>query len=129
MSGCTWRTFPTAMRMTTKVMKPAPMPAVIEKVKTQKGIQIEHQLVEGANHFFDGRVEELMGTVDTFSMWVYNAEPTTERLRVEFGRGATTDTAFEFGLDFTGWRTCWVRLGYDTDGTAHHAMNRVRFIA
>src|SRR5699024_5072854 len=28
MSGCTWRTLPTAMRMTTKVMKPAPMPAV-----------------------------------------------------------------------------------------------------
>ena len=28
---------------------------VIEKVKTQKGIQIEHQVVDGANHFFDGR--------------------------------------------------------------------------
>ena len=40
--------------------------AVIEKVKTQKGIQIEHQLVEGANHFFDGKVEDLMATVDTY---------------------------------------------------------------
>jgi hypothetical protein len=30
---------------------------VIEKVKTQKGIQIEHAVVDGANHFFDGRVE------------------------------------------------------------------------
>jgi uncharacterized protein len=40
--------------------------SVIEKVKTQKGIQIEHQAVEGANHFFDGRVEELMQTVDTY---------------------------------------------------------------
>ena len=39
---------------------------VIEKVKTQKGIQIEHALVDGANHFFDGRVEELMGTVETY---------------------------------------------------------------
>ena len=28
---------------------------VIEKVKTQKGVIIEHQMVEGANHFFDGR--------------------------------------------------------------------------
>ena len=40
--------------------------AVIEKVKTQKGIQIEHQLVDGANHFFDGKVDELMTTVDTY---------------------------------------------------------------
>ena len=33
---------------------------VIEKVKTQKGIKIEHAVVEGANHFFDGKVDELM---------------------------------------------------------------------
>ena len=37
--------------------------AVIEKVKTQKGIQIEHAVVEGANHFFDGRVDQLMEQV------------------------------------------------------------------
>jgi alpha/beta superfamily hydrolase len=35
-------------------------------VKTQRGIQLEHQLVEGANHFFDGRVDELMATVDAY---------------------------------------------------------------
>jgi alpha/beta superfamily hydrolase len=40
--------------------------SVIEKVKTQKGIQIEHQTVEGANHFFDGRVDELMSTVNSY---------------------------------------------------------------
>lgn len=39
---------------------------VIEKVKTQKGVIIEHQMVEGANHFFDGRVDELTQTVDTY---------------------------------------------------------------
>lgn len=48
---------------------------------------------------------------------------------MEFGRGANADCWFDFGLDFTGWRTCWVRLGYDTEGTPHTAMNRVRFIA
>jgi alpha/beta superfamily hydrolase len=37
-----------------------------KKVKTQKGIIIEHQLIEGANHFFDGKVPELMGAVDTY---------------------------------------------------------------
>lgn len=35
-------------------------------MKTQRGIQLEHQIVEGANHFFDGKVEELMTTVDTY---------------------------------------------------------------
>ena len=40
--------------------------AVIEKVKTQKGIQIEHAVVEGANHFFDGRVEQLMEQVGVY---------------------------------------------------------------
>ena len=40
--------------------------SVIEKVKTQKGIKIEHAVVEGANHFFDGKVDELMTTVDAY---------------------------------------------------------------
>jgi alpha/beta superfamily hydrolase len=40
--------------------------AVIEKVKTQKGIQIEHAVVDGANHFFDGRVEQLMEQVSVY---------------------------------------------------------------
>ncbi len=39
---------------------------MIEKVKTQKGVIIEHQMVEGANHFFDGKVDELTQTVDTY---------------------------------------------------------------
>jgi uncharacterized protein len=39
---------------------------VIEKVKTQKGIQIEHATIEGANHFFEGKVDELISTVDGY---------------------------------------------------------------
>jgi hypothetical protein len=35
-------------------------------VKTQKGVVIEHQVVEGANHFFDGKVDELTQTVETY---------------------------------------------------------------
>ena len=41
--------------------------SVIEKVKTQKGVQIEHAVVEGANHFFDGKVDELMDIVGELS--------------------------------------------------------------
>ena len=33
---------------------------LIEKLKTQKGIVIEHAVVEGANHFFENRVEPLI---------------------------------------------------------------------
>jgi alpha/beta superfamily hydrolase len=40
--------------------------SVIEKVKTQKGVKIEHAVVDGANHFFDGKVDDLMVTVDEY---------------------------------------------------------------
>ncbi|GGK21590.1 alpha/beta hydrolase [Salinarimonas ramus] len=40
--------------------------AVIEKVKTQKGIQIEHAVIDGANHFFDGKIETLMEEVGLY---------------------------------------------------------------
>jgi hypothetical protein len=37
--------------------------AAIDKVKVQKGIKIEHQTIPGANHFFEGKVDDLMATV------------------------------------------------------------------
>ena len=40
--------------------------ALIEKLKTQKGIVIEHAVVEGANHFFENRVDELIAEVGTY---------------------------------------------------------------
>ena len=40
--------------------------SVIEKVKTQKGIQLEHQIVDGANHFFENKTDELMDVVNTY---------------------------------------------------------------
>ena len=49
--------------------KVAPIEAVqglVDKLKTQKGIVIEQKVVPGANHFFDGKVEDLMATVDTY---------------------------------------------------------------
>lgn len=33
---------------------------LVSKLKTQKGIVIEQQIVEGANHFFDGKTDELL---------------------------------------------------------------------
>lgn len=39
---------------------------LVEKLKTQKGIVIEQQIVRGANHFFDGKTDELIEVVDTY---------------------------------------------------------------
>jgi 2-methylisocitrate lyase-like PEP mutase family enzyme len=40
-----------------------PVPDYLEKLKTQKGIVIDQQIIPGANHFFDGKLEPLMETV------------------------------------------------------------------
>ena len=39
---------------------------LIEKLKTQKGILIEHAVVSGANHFFENRVEALIEEVGIY---------------------------------------------------------------
>jgi uncharacterized protein len=36
---------------------------LVDKLKAQKGITITHETIEGANHFFEGRNEQLMTTV------------------------------------------------------------------
>ncbi|MFF2846187.1 chondroitinase family polysaccharide lyase [Streptomyces sp. NPDC058001] len=69
------------------------------------------------------------GTVDTFSVWIYNETATDDAVRFEFGRGHRTDCWFTFRLDFTGWRTAWVRYAYDMNGRPHTGMDTVRVIA
>ena len=39
---------------------------LIEKLKTQKGILIEHAVIPGANHFFENRVDELIAEVGVY---------------------------------------------------------------
>jgi alpha/beta superfamily hydrolase len=39
---------------------------LIEKLKTQRGIVIEHAVVQGANHFFENRVDELIAEVGNY---------------------------------------------------------------
>ena len=39
---------------------------LVEKLKTQKGIVIEQKVVQGANHFFDGKLEPLMTSVSAY---------------------------------------------------------------
>jgi alpha/beta superfamily hydrolase len=40
--------------------------ALIEKLKTQRGILIEHAVIEGANHFFENRVQPLIEEIGRY---------------------------------------------------------------
>ncbi|SDL80213.1 chondroitin-sulfate-ABC endolyase/exolyase [Tessaracoccus oleiagri] len=64
-------------------------------------------------------------TVGHFAFWVYNERPTDEPLRVEFHTSEGNQCWFDFHLGFTGWRTAWVRYGYDTVGEPRPDMNKV----
>ena len=37
-----------------------------EKTKVQKGIILQHDVIPGANHFFENELEDLMGSVDNY---------------------------------------------------------------
>jgi uncharacterized protein len=49
-----------------RVVSTAAVASLVEKLKTQKGVVIDHEVVPGANHFFEGHVDELMKTVDVY---------------------------------------------------------------
>lgn len=40
--------------------------ATIDKVKVQKGVKLEHEIVEGANHFFENRVDQLVDKIGLY---------------------------------------------------------------
>ncbi|CEJ13172.1 alpha/beta hydrolase [Phreatobacter sp. AB_2022a] len=44
----------------------ASVQGLIEKLKTQKGIIIDQQVVPGANHFFENSIDDLMSVVSTY---------------------------------------------------------------
>jgi alpha/beta superfamily hydrolase len=43
-----------------RVAPPQAVQKLVDKLKTQKGITIEQQIIPGANHFFEGKIEELI---------------------------------------------------------------------
>ena len=40
--------------------------SVIDKVKVQKGVKLDHEVIEGANHFFENRVDQLVDKVGIY---------------------------------------------------------------
>jgi len=39
---------------------------LVDRLKTQKGVVIDHEVIPGTNHFFEGKVDELMEVVDKY---------------------------------------------------------------
>jgi len=39
---------------------------LVEKLKTQKGIVIEQKVVQGANHFFDAKIDTLLTQIGAY---------------------------------------------------------------
>ncbi len=46
-----------------RVAPPEAVRSLVSKLKSQKGIAIAHEVVPGANHFFEGKLDELMDEV------------------------------------------------------------------
>ncbi|MHA3978670.1 alpha/beta hydrolase [Halovulum sp. GXIMD14794] len=49
-----------------RVVPPADITALSDKLKQQKGITITHEVIEGAGHFFEPGMDELMGLVNSY---------------------------------------------------------------
>ena len=49
-----------------RVVPPADVTSLADKLKQQKGITITQSVVEGATHFFDPGMDQLVGTVDDY---------------------------------------------------------------
>jgi alpha/beta superfamily hydrolase len=48
------------------VVPPADVASLADKLKQQRGITITHRTVEGAGHFFDPGMEEMIATVEAY---------------------------------------------------------------
>lgn len=49
-----------------EVVSGASVQKLVDKLKTQRHITIEHQTIKGANHFFEHEMDDLMGVVDGY---------------------------------------------------------------
>ncbi len=75
---------------------------------------------------YSGDLGDPTGYVISFSFWVYLEDPIPEAsLRVEFLEGDGILTAFDFGLNFSGWRTAFVPYR-DMEGSAASTMDSMR---
>lgn len=48
------------------IVPPASVQKLVEKLKQQKAITIDHEVIEGADHFFEGKLDAFNATVDAY---------------------------------------------------------------
>ncbi len=48
------------------VVAPENVVNLVERLKTQRGIVIDHEVIPGANHFFENRIDELMKVIGSY---------------------------------------------------------------
>jgi alpha/beta superfamily hydrolase len=49
-----------------EVVTPSAVQKLVDKLRTQRHITINHDEIKGANHFFESEMPELMGSVDRY---------------------------------------------------------------
>lgn len=76
-----------------------------------------------------GDDEKKLGSRSTFGLWIHNSKARKDTLRLEFGRQGSKDAWCDLHLDFTGWRTVWIRLTKDLKGNPRRDMDTLRFVA
>ena len=65
-----------------------------------------------------------------FSVWVYNTKALPgSKIRFEFGKKGKVNCYFNFNLNFTGWRTCWVSYSRDMKGKPVKNMDMMKIVA
>jgi chondroitin-sulfate-ABC endolyase/exolyase len=49
-------------------------------------------------------------------LWIYNEKPVDDELLFQFGKGDNVEYHFKYGINFKGWRACWIRFKEDMSG-------------
>ena len=49
-----------------KIVDPSDVRKLVDKLKIQRGITIDHEEIEGANHFFEKNMDDLLGIVRNY---------------------------------------------------------------
>ncbi|WP_282126361.1 chondroitinase family polysaccharide lyase [Marinifilum flexuosum] len=63
-------------------------------------------------------------------LWVYNETPVDRTIRFEFGKGSSVDYYFDYGINFKGWRACWIRFKEDMSGPkSNQSLDYMKIIA
>jgi alpha/beta superfamily hydrolase len=48
------------------IVAPAAVQKLIEKLKQQKAITIDQAIIEGGDHFFEGKLDQMIGEVNRY---------------------------------------------------------------